>query len=491
MDLALLFATYAGRPSARKVSQQRMLYEALRDAIVSGALPANTLLPATRVLAQELGIARNSALFAYEQLSTQGFLAANRRGSRVAYTSPAQQRAPERSTDSPRALPALSHRLLTQRREPPAAPGSLSFSPGSPALDKFPLAQWRTAMTRAWRRVDASHLDYAQTAGTPELRNAIADYLRVSRGVRCDVDQVFITHGTQASLDVCARILANAGDHAWIEDPGYSGVRAAFEGAALSVVPIAVDANGMAPSDEDWSARPPTLIYVTPSHQYPLGSVLSAQRRQALLDVAGTTGAWIIEDDYDSEFRHAGSPTLAMQGMRDPSPVIYIGTFSKTMFPSLRIAFMVVPKTLAQQFAQTLGDISRHGRVADQLALTDFIRSGAYALHLRRMKILYARRRTALQTALARHLSGALTVSGGAAGMHLTARLEVPLSDVDVCERARAFGMTIFALSRYCLDPAARHRYNGFVLGYSGVPEDQADTAMRQLADIISSMLTR
>lgn len=486
MDLALLFSTYAAALGVRKITQQRMLYEALRDAIVSGALPADTRLPATRALARELGIARNSALFAYEQLSEQGFLTVSRRGSVVARSGlrPAQP-----TTTQP--APVLSRRSAGLRRELPPRSGSLSLSPGSPALDKFPLAQWRAAMTRAWRALDASHLDYGQSAGTPELRGAIADYLRVSRGVQCHVDQVFITNGTQASLDVCARILADAGDNAWIEDPGYSGVRAAFQGAELSVIPIAVDGDGMAATDKNWAATPPKLIYVTPSHQYPLGGVLSVSRRHALLDAAYAKGTWIIEDDYDCEFRHAGSPQVAMQGMRAHAPVIYIGTFSKTMFPSLRIAFMVVPEGLAHQFALTLGDISRHGRVADQLALTEFIRSGAYTLHLRRMKTLYTQRRVALQSALARHLGDVLTVSGGAGGMHLTARLDVPLRDVDVCEQARVAGLAVFALSTYCLDPLTCERHNGFVLGYSGVPADKADAAMRQLADIIAAMLAR
>jgi GntR family transcriptional regulator/MocR family aminotransferase len=482
----LLFTSFAARLNGRKITQQRMLYEALRDAILEGLLPATTRLPATRVLAHELGIARNSAMFAYEQLAEEGFLHVSRQGSVVA---PVGAQAHLKPAVNETLTAQLSRRIDGLRREPQAGPIAVSFRPGLPALDEFPMAQWRTAIARAWRRLDATDLGYARSAGSPELRQALVDYLKVSRGVRCDIEQVFITDGTQTSLDLCARILADAGDRVWIEDPGYTGARAAFQGANLSLVPIPVDADGIAPAALHWSQSPPKLIYVTPSHQYPLGSVLSIQRRMEIIEDARAHRAWIIEDDYDSEFRHTGSPFAAMQGLAGDTPVIYLGTFSKTMFPALRIGFMVVPPKLSREFARTLGEISRQGRAADQLALADFMRSGAYTRHLRRMRGLYSRRRTALQLAVERHFGDLLTVSGGAGGMHLSARLNAPLRDVDVCREARSAGLWVVPVSEFCLAEARVADYNGLVLGYAGVPAALADEAVGKLARIVRSML--
>lgn len=486
MDLALLFSSFSDRLNGRKITQQRLLYEALRDAILDGLLPAATRLPATRVLANELRIARNSAMFAYEQLADEGFLHVSRRGSIVAPVGAKTQSKP--AAKKPQSV-QLSRRIDGLRREQQTSPIAVSFRPGLPALDEFPMTQWRAAIARAWRKLEATDLGYANSAGVPELRQALADYLKVSRGVRCDIDQIFITDGTQTSLDLCARILADAGDRVWVEDPGYAGARAAFKGANLSLVSIPVDADGIAPSPSHWTQSPPKLIYVTPSHQYPLGSVLSIERRMQIIEDARAHRAWVIEDDYDSEFRHTGSPFAAMQGLAGDTPVIYLGTFSKTMFPALRIGFMVVPPGLSREFARTLGEISRQGRAADQLALADFMRSGAYTRHLRRMRGLYSRRRVALQVALEQHFGDLLTVSGGAGGMHLTARLNAPLRDVDVCSAARSEGLWAVPVSEFCLADANIASYNGLVLGYASVPATQADAAVEKLARIVRSML--
>src|ERR1700712_352760 len=486
MDLALLFSSFSDRLNGRKITQQRLLYEALRDAILDGLLPAATRLPATRVLANELRIARNTAMFAYEQLAEEGFLRVSRPGSIVASVGAQTQLKP--AARQPQTV-QLSRRINGLRREAQTSPVAVSLRPGLPALDEFPMTQWRAAIGRAWRKIEATDLGYADSAGAPELRQALVDYLKVSRGVRCDIDQVFITDGTQRSLDLCARILADAGERVWVEDPGYAGARAAFKGANLSLVSIPVDADGIAPTPSHWAQSPPKLIYVTPSHQYPLGSVLSIARRMQIIEDARAHRAWVIEDDYDSEFRHAGSPFAAMQGLAGDTPVIYLGTFSKTMFPALRIGFMVVPPGLSREFASTLGEISRQGRAADQLALADFMRSGAYTRHLRRMRALYSRRRVALQVALEHHFGDLLTVSGGAGGMHLTARLNAPLRDADVCRVARSEGLWAVPVSEFCLANTNIAAYNGLVLGYASVPAAEADAAVEKLARIVRSML--
>ncbi|MGF6595632.1 GntR family transcriptional regulator/MocR family aminotransferase [Paraburkholderia sp. GAS448] len=490
MDFGLLLSTHAKESAAqsngRRLPRQRLLYEALRSAILDGKVAQGSRLPATRVLAEELGIARNSVLYAYERLAAEGFLEADRHGSVVAHLGLHAQ--PSAALDRQLSV-GLSRRVGGLRNDREALEEHVAFRPGLPALDEFPLAQWRAAMERAWRRVDVTDLGYGGSQGHPSLRRAVADYLKVSRGVRCDVEQVFITDGTQTGLDAAARMLADSDDTAWIENPGYNGARAAFQSAGLRIVPIPVDAQGIAPTPAHWQDAPPKLIYITPSHQYPLGSVLGLERRVALIDEARAHGAWIIEDDYDSEFRHEGPPLSAVQGLAPDAPVFYVGTFSKTLFPALRLGFMVVPAQLANAIALTMGEITRRGRVADQIALADFIDSGMYSRHLRRMRRLYSDRRRALLEALERHLRGVVTVSGGAGGMHLTVRLDVPLPDVEISDIALTKGIVVPPVSRYCLPAEDAGRYNGFVLGYAGVPADEIDGLVARLADVIDALL--
>jgi GntR family transcriptional regulator/MocR family aminotransferase len=485
MDYGLLVSTYAREHQARGLTQQRLLYECLRSAILDGRLAQGSRLAATRTLAEELGVARNSVLYAYERLAEEGFVVATRQGSEVARVGLAR---PAQANVAAGPAAALARRVDGLRRERSSAHDEQQpFRVGIPALDEFPLAQWRASIDRAWRAIGPQHLGYGSVEGHPALRQAIAEYLKVSRGVRCGIEQVFITDGTMSSLDLCARLFADVGATAWLENPGYTGARAAFTSAGLRIVPIPVDADGIAPGADDWRRAPPKLVYVTPSHQYPLGSVLSLERRLWLIEHARRAGAWIIEDDYDSEFRHDGPPLPAVQGLAADAPVIYLGTFSKTMFPALRLAFMVVPAALTDAVGTALGALSRRGRVAEQIALADFIDSGQYTRHLRRMRRLYAERRTALGDALGRHLGGALTVSGGAGGMHLSAQLTAPIADVDVFDAARRAGLIAPPLSVYCLPSGDASRYNGLALGYAGVPVENIDPLIRQLARVVES----
>ena len=498
MDYVLMFAEYArelqGSADAR-LSRQQRLYACLRAAILRGTIAPGTQLPASRVLAQELGVARNSVLYAYEQLAAEGFVAGSRQGTVVADVGlapqvTAQAQAPMLAHEEHR--PRLSRRASNIGR--PADDHSdvddepRAFVPGLPALDAFPMRQWRRCLERAWRSVDSTRLDFMSLGGNFALREAIANYVRVSRGVRCDASHVVVTDGTQSSLDLCARTLADAGDTAWMEDPGYGGAQAAFQCADLRVVPVPVDADGLAPQPTLWHEAPPRLIYITPSHQYPLGSVMSLERRLMLLQAASACGAWIIEDDYDSEFRHHGTPLASLQGLAPDAPVVYLGTFSKVMFPALRIAFIVAPPALAHQLVKVASRLMPMGRLAEQVALAEFIDSGNFTQHLRRMRKLYGERREALLMSLHRHMSGLLTVSAGAGGMHLSARLDVPIDDVAVSEQARAYRLTLRPLSPFCIGAAARDAYNGFVLGYGAVDAQHVDAAVRRMRGVIEAM---
>jgi len=478
MDYALLISAFTSQHGHRAWPRQRLLHECLRSAIRDGTLAAGTRLVATRALASELGVARNTVLYAYEQLASEGFVTTDKRGTIVTSIVPEQgrQRAPV-----PQA--GLSQRAQNLRRMHAPASVASAFVPGVPDLDSFPLALWRRMLDRAWRTLESRQLNYGNPAGDASLREAIADHLRASRGVVCDASQVFITDGSQSSLELCARACADDGETVWMENPGYGGAIAAFRSAGLKLEAIEVDEEGIAPQASDWKRRKPRLIYTTPSHQYPVGTVLSLQRRMALIDGARAAGALIIEDDYDSEFRHDGPPLSAMQGLAPDAPVLYCGTFSKTMYPGLRIGFLVVPPELAGPMATMRAQSANSGRTAEQLALAEFLRSGQFALHLRRMRRLYGQRRDVLVEALRKHLGNIAEVHGASAGMHLSLRFrDQRISDIDINQRAREEGIIVNALSAHAIGETG---WNGLMLGYAQVPAEQIEGLVKRLAAII------
>ncbi|MBZ5792242.1 PLP-dependent aminotransferase family protein [Burkholderia contaminans] len=482
MDLALLISSLSRQDGTTRHSQQEALYRSLRNMLLDGHIPAGTRLVSTRVLATELGIARNSAVYAYERLAEEGFVAATRNGTITRWDGCGHSSA---GRETGPATVQLSERVHGLENADPEPERMLPFVPGLPSLGEFPVAQWRRCIEHAWKIIKPAQLAYGPVEGLPELRRAVAAYIRVSRGVRCETGQVFITDGTQGSLELCARMLANPGEFGWLENPCYNGARTAFRSTGLEIVPIEVDHEGMAPTDEQWRTQPPRLIYTTPSHQYPLGALMSPRRRAALVEHARACGAWIIEDDYDSEFRHGGQPLPAIQGLHADAPVCYLGTFSKTMFPALRLGFMVVPPVLVERFTRTLRELVHRGHPADQLAMAEFIDTGLFARHLRRMRTLYAERRSSLEAALARHLGTALSVRESPGGMHLSADLAMPLHDTDVARAAAAHGLLLQPLSSYRVGDG--RPYNGFVLGYSGLNDATIEAATMQLAAVIDA----
>jgi GntR family transcriptional regulator/MocR family aminotransferase len=492
LDYALLVAAFMQDHAQHGWPRQRMLHECLRAAIRNGTLAAGTRLVATRALAAELDLARNTVLYAYEQLACEGFVVSDRRGTVVAGAAAdvAAGGSDAVGDSGTAAVPvrALARRARNLRVVPGPADMMGAFVPGVPALDMFPMALWRRLLDRAWRGLGPAQLNYGDQAGEPALRQAIAGHLRASRGVLCDASQVFITDGTQSSLDLCARAFADNGDTVWIEDPGYAGALAAFRGAGLRVEGIPVDGQGIALTAQHSRRRKPALIYVTPSHQYPVGSVLTLERRLALIARARADGALIIEDDYDSEFRHDGPPLSAMQGLAPDAPVLYLGTFSKTMFPALRIGFLVVPTGLAGPLAAMRAQSASRGRVAEQLALADFLHSGQFALHLRRMRRLYRQRRDVLVASLQEHLGAIAEVHGESAGMHLALRFtDDRLRDAEISARLMEEGIVAHALSAHGTAGSrpARSKWNGLMLGYAQIPAELIDGLVRRLAAVV------
>jgi GntR family transcriptional regulator/MocR family aminotransferase len=477
--LFLLAAEKRGAP----VSRQRRLYNNLRAAIAGERLAAHHRLPSSRELAEQLDIARNTVVHAYEQLSMEGYLSTTRRGTFVAaVTEPSQER-----SKHPWPSIAMSRRIRAVPQRPASGDPSLPFTPGVPALDAFPSQEWHLLLRRAYASLQPRDLGYGDARGNILLRTVVSDRLRAARSVRCTPDQLFITNGTQPTLDLLARALADVGDTVWVESPGYGGARAAFAAAGLAVQPVHVDKAGIN-IDRVKGLKKPRLIYVTPSHQYPLGSVLSLQRRMELINIAWRLSALILEDDYDSDFRFSGEPLPSLQGLVEDAPVLYLGTFSKTMFPGLRLGYLVVPATAAEPIASILSTLERHGRQMEQVALAHFMMDGRYTRHLNRMRKLYRERHHALREALSRHLPN-LPVEGAETGLHLVLRFPDNTDDVEFVRRARKCGLNPGALSLYGNE--AMPRLSGLVLGHGNLAAAQVDDHVRVLAMLCKQISSR
>lgn len=435
---------------------QRALYHALRSAILNGQLQPQSRLPGSRAIAQRLLLSRNTINGALDQLATEGYLLRDRLGSQVT-TLP---KSPATGPRIPTAIslpPHLAQLPFGTRRDSPA----LAFTPGTPAVNYFPLPLWRRLIDRVLREEGSALLGYGDAAGEISLRVAIARHLALSRGIDCEASQIVITEGAREGLNLCTQLLSERGQRVWLEDPGYFGARSAFITAGLSLKGLPVDDDGMRFSPASDPA--PRLVFTSPSHQYPLGHLMSAARRLALLEYAREHDAWIVEDDYDSEFRYSGEPIPAMLGMVPDAPVVYLGTFSKTLFPSLRIGFMVMPKVLATSVQPAIHSLLRGGHRAEQRALAHFIEEGHYARHLGAMRRLYRKRQTQLRAALQQELTLPHRISAGEGGMHLTVKIR-GIDDGEVVDLARQYQLAPAALSRFYLDPSQGE--SGLVLGY-------------------------
>jgi GntR family transcriptional regulator/MocR family aminotransferase len=473
----------------------RQIYLAIRAAILEGRLAVNTRLPASRVLADDLGVSRTTVLGAYDQLAAEGYIAGRAGGgTRVAADIPRPggrgSRRPGRGAATGSAavpdesLSALAGRVRaaygTFRRDVPTAP----FAYGMPALDAFPLSTWSRLMARRWRHAPAAILGNDDGCGFPALREAIAAYALTSRGVRCTPEEVVVTAGAQQGLDLIARLLVNPGDAVWLEEPGFRPARAALVAAGARVVEVPVDDEGIDVSLGRRAAPRARLALVTPSFQSPLGVTMSLRRRLALLAWAREANAWIVEDDYNGEFRYDGRPLASLQGLEQDGArrVIYLGTFSKSMFPALRIGYAIVPPELVDAFAWGRLMSVGHSPLLEQAVLADFIAEGHFARHVRHMRELYAERQQTFVTLAERLVGGLLHVPPLPAGMQLIGWLPSGVSDVVVSREARARGVLVEPLSRHRVLPSEQQ---GLVLGYVPFRPSEVRRALETLATVI------
>jgi GntR family transcriptional regulator/MocR family aminotransferase len=476
------------------VPLSRQLYDRLRATILSGQLGSGFRLPATRTLAAELGISRNTVLLAYDQLLAEGYIEGKAgSGTTVARAlpetllhapHPGAEAAGRFSAEVDSGRPSRRGAALAAMPTVRIAPETLNdwlkpFRTGIPALDHVPAELWARLITRHLRGSRPDLLGYQEVAGYGPLCTAIAAYLGASRGVRCTADQVIVVGGAQGGLDLAARVLLDPGDTAWIEDPGYFGARGALLAAGARLVPVPVDAAGLDVAAGEARAPDARAVYVTPSHQYPLGATMSLPRRLALLDWAARAGAWVVEDDYDGEFRYAGRPLAALHSLRPDARVIYVGTFSKVLFPALRLGYLVVPPDLVRHFVAARCVVDFHAPVLEQMALADFIAEGHFARHLRRMRTLYAARAQALVAAASAELSGLLDVRPPTTGMHVVGWLPPGIDDRVAARRAAAHDVSAVPISAFAVEPQPR---GGLLLGFAAVDEPAIRDGVRRLA---------
>ncbi|MDO7926072.1 PLP-dependent aminotransferase family protein [Pseudomonas sp. KFB-139] len=505
----------AGIELDRRRGLSRQLYQVLRQRILDGGLASGTRLPASRDLAQSLSISRNSVMRAYDQLYAEGFIEGRiGDGTYVARLpdkavpverSPVKKLSTELST-------GLSTRLRTglstfSAENPQDAPDQVihnsalellqkhhlnvpikgaprTFRVGVPAFDLFPFAIWGKLHAAFWRKPDLQLLGYGEAAGEWRLRELVALYLRSSRGLHCSAEQIVITSGAQQAISLCAQLLLEAGDGVAVENPGYRAAGHAFAVAGGRLQGVAVDEEGMRCADLEHTDC--KLAYVTPSHQYPTGVVMSLARRLELLAWAKKTQGWIVEDDYDGEYRYSGAPLAPLAALDGEGRVLYVGTFGKVVFPALRLGYLVLPLGLVKPFSQRRGVDMRHSEVSTQMVMAQFIATGHFQRHIRRMRRAALSRRDALLAGWPENIPGCGAMPKVVAGLHVTVRVDSLARERELIEKAESVGVEITALSSYWLPDSTEPVDNrtGLVLGFAGVPEEAIADALERLRQV-------
>lgn len=474
-------------------SASRWLYESLRVAILEGRLGPGTRLPATRDLARQYRLARGTIVNAFDQLKSEGYIQGSvGSGTYVNKILPEELLHVALRESTALAVRHEQRRKLSDyARRVKLFPNfeirpSRAFRTNMPALDLFPTTLWAQVAARRLRRISASLLLGCGSMGYPPLRDAVASYLSTSRGVKCVADQVVVVSGVQEAIDLAVRLFVNPGDRVCMETPGYPGAAIAFKATGARISAICVDEEGMkVPGANVRGAR---LVYITPGHQFPLGVTMSVARRLQLLDWAAKSGALILEDDYDSEYRYVGRPVPALQGLDRHGLVLFTGSFSKVLFPSLRVGYLVVPPDLVDYFAAALSVTNRHAPLLEQAILCDFIAEGHFGRHLRRMREVYARRLSILLECAQQNLGGLLEISGVEAGLQIAGWLHGGLNAESVATAAATRRVEVTPLSRYSQGKAVRE---GLQLGFAAVDSGEIRRGVRELTITLENEVKR
>lgn len=463
----------------------RQLYRQIAAMIRDRRLAPGSELPSTRALAEDLNLARNTIVGAYDQLATEGYLA-SRQGAR-----PVVVDLPVNSTDRGNKPAATALRRPLSRRgeslmQQPfhhGSPGRFAFHPGMPDSQNFPFGVWgRLLARRATFGADMLFGTYHVT-GLPALKEAIAGYLISARGVRCSPEQIVVTTGAQAAFDLLARLLLDPGDTVWLEEPGYYAAKATFTVAGANILPLVVDRDGWQMNQPEVSPR---LIYVTPACQHPLGITMRMDQRLRLFEIAERSNSWIIEDDFDGEYRFQGRPVPAIQSMDYADRVIYVGTFAKLLFPALRLGFMVLPAALCEGIPHALSTTGQFAPLVLQAALADFIDEGHMSRHLKRMRRIYAERRKFFYELCETELADHMTLSPAEAGIQVVAALHESCDDRAVVHCADKLGVNASPLSKYYWSSSG----NGLVLGYAACNKAESEAGIRRLRQAIEQVRT-
>jgi GntR family transcriptional regulator / MocR family aminotransferase len=488
---ALLLSIALDATSARPITTQ--LYVHLRDLMLSGAIAAGARLPASRTLARDLGVSRTTVIDAFERLIAEG-LVESRVGAGTFVSDVLNAERPQPAALESKARPPQAPRLSTamdwavhrfsDRPRLPYAPRA--FVTALPAFDAFPMAQWARLTAKHWRGARADVMGYGAPYGHARLREAIAAHLRANRGIACEAAQIFIVGGAQQAFHLIGSVLLNPGDKVWFENPGAIGARNSLLASGAELVPVPVDQEGLR-VDEGLKRAPAfRLAFVTPSHHQPLGHILSLERRFALLRSAEEAGAWIIEDDYDGEFFFGRRPLPTLKSVDRTGLVIYVGTFSKSLFPALRLGFMLVPPSLVETFQKVCASFVPGVATSLQAVVAEFIDEGYFATHIRRMRRIYEERHAALYDAAKRQLDGLLDVVKTESGLHTIAYLAPHLSEIAVARAAEARRIQVSPIARFSIEPTA---VNGLVLGFGAIKPPEIKAGVQVLREVLDEMV--
>ena len=489
---ALLLSVGIDHASPRPVSTQ--LYVILRDLVLSGSFAAGDRLPASRTLARDLKLSRTTVIEAFDRLTAEGLIE-----SRVgAGTYVSKALGTERPKPPPevrggdakaprlaRAMARAVGRFSERQRLPSTA---RAFTTALPAFDAFPMAQWARLSAKHWRSARDDVMGYGDPCGHPPLRRAIAAHLRANRGINCDAEQIFIVGGAQQAFYLVGTILLNPGDRVWFENPGAIGARNSLIASGAELVPVPVDDQGMRVDEALRIAPRFRLAFVTPSHQQPLGVIMSLERRFALLQAAQRAGAWIVEDDYDGEFSFGGNPLPTLKSVDATGLVIYVGTFSKSLFPSLRLGYLLAPPALVDTLRTIMGKLLHGVPTCVQAVVAEFIDEGHFASHLRRMRKIYAERHDVLCDAAQRRLAGMLDIVPSKSGLHTIGHLRRGLSELAVSKAADLANITASPIARFSLAPVP---VRGLVLGFGAVRPAAIAAGVETLARVLEQQARR